>query len=360
MRGPSLILLALGFVVATVFFTGCKKGFADVDQKFTLDSFSDGRSLHGTKLDLGTVLAPIEIFFHDSLLFVTNYGPEKNISIYNQKNNHVYVGSIVPRGQGPDELQALYGMNFNPDGTFWTNDPMAGQVKRLEIHIGGDSVYARARSIVTLRWPVLNAFVLSNGTIGTTTQEIKPLKRFYVYDSLGNRKRETADYPSYGREIPPTALVEAFNGWVTVHPDKNRFLLAYELADLIEIYDEEFKLVRRVQGPHDFVPEFDLLPRGNSVAIRRRFDMTRFAYQGRSPANNKTIFLLYANGETVSKEDDQEKAAHFSKIVVVDWEGNPLSLYDLDHPVISICVDWKSHVIYGLDRMESEVYAFPF
>ncbi|HMR56159.1 MAG TPA: hypothetical protein PLM56_10320 [Cyclobacteriaceae bacterium] len=93
--------------------------------------------------------------------------------------------------------------------------------------------------------------------------------------------------------------------------------------------------------------------------MKRRFDLTKYAYQA-VVCTDSLIFLLYDNGETVSKDDDQDEAGHLSTIVAIDWNGQPLSLYELDHPVISICVDWHKRVIYGLDRIESEVYAFPF
>ena len=114
-----------------------------------------------------------------------------------------------------------------------------------------------------------------------------------------------------------------------------------------------------MQGPHIFLPEFELKLRGSHMAMARKFDKTKYAYQGIA-SNDSTIFLLYDNGETISREENQEAASHFKTIVAIDWEGNPLSIYQLDHAVISICVDWKNKIIYGLDRLESEVYSFPF
>ncbi len=359
MKKLPLLLFLYTFCFSIFFFAGCNKSFVDVDKKFALNSFKDHRLLQGSKLDLGTLLAPIQIFFHDSLMFIATQGLQHNVTVYNQSKEYRQVGSIIPIGAGPDELQSVVRMDFNSDGTFWAHDMIIPQLKKFKLVIDRDTIYATVTGGVPLRWPVMNSFLLEKGTIGTTTHEIKPLKRFYVYDSLGSRKDEAGDYPVYEREVPPTAIVEVFNGWVSVHPDKSKFVLAYEFTDLIEFYDSEFKLLKRVQGPHNFLPEFELKQRGNSVAMVRRFDLTRFAYQ-RAVSNDSLIFLLYANGETVSKEDDQEEAAHFNFIVAIDWEGNPLYLFELDHAVISIAVDWKKRIIYGLNRIESEVYAFPF
>ncbi|HRF33891.1 MAG TPA: BF3164 family lipoprotein [Cyclobacteriaceae bacterium] len=351
-------LLILSFFIFTYCLSGCDGGFTQVDQKFTRNSFIEQRTLSGTKLDLGTVLAPIQIFFYDSLLFISAEGLDKVVSVYNRNNNYKMIGGIISRGMGPDELTSVARMDFNPDKTFWAHDIVAGQLKKFELVITPDTSFVIANGHEQLRYPVMNAFLVKSGMIGTTTQDIMPLKRFYIYDSLGNRK-EAGDYPKYKREIPPTALVEVFNGWASLKPSKDRFVLGYEYTDLIEIYNGEFELIKRIQGPDNFLPEFDLKQRGNSIAMMRRYDKTKYAYQAVA-SSDSLIFLLYDNGETISKDEDQDEASQFKTIVVIDWEGRPLSLYQLDHSIISVCVDWHRRVIYGLDRIESEVYAFPF
>ncbi len=364
MKKLKLFLSVSSLIVVIISWIGCNGefkdyGFTEVDHKFNLRSFKDHKVLQGSKLDLGTVLAPLRIFHHDSLLFVTAEGVDKIISIYNQHKNFIIIGNIVQRGMGPDELLSVVRMDFNPDGTFWAHDIITGRLKKFQLEINNDTINTIVKNSVSLKWPVMNAFLLESNTIGTTTQEIRPFKRFHIYDSLGNRITEVGDYPIYERDIPPTAAVEVYNAWVGIHPDKSKFVLIHELTDLIEFYNSEFTLMKRVQGPHNFVPEFELQQRGNSMAMVRKFDLTKFAYQG-VVANDSLIFMLYANGETVSKEDDPEETAHFKFIIAIDWEGNPLYVFELDHAVISICVDWKNRIIYGLNRIESEVYAFSY
>lgn len=106
------------------------------------------------------------------------------------------------------------------------------------------------------------------------------------------------------------------------------------------------------------MPQFELKARGDATVMKRKADLSKFAYQGLT-SNNEVIFLLYANGKTVPLGAGDE-AFHYNTIVTIDWDGNPQTLYELDHKVISICVDWERHIIYGLDRIESEIYAFPF
>ncbi|HRE68857.1 MAG TPA: BF3164 family lipoprotein [Cyclobacteriaceae bacterium] len=350
-----IVILTAGLIKCT---PEPQSKFQDVNAVFTIESFKEQKKLFGSKIDLGTVLSPVFIFFHDSLLFVTTIGLERNIFIYNSNDNFSSVGSIISRGFGPDELLSVVRMDFNSNGTFWTHDAVSAKLKRFETKRMNDSLYAIAHETVSLNGPTPNAFLLGN-QIGVTTQEVVPLTRFYVYDMDGKRTKETGDYPSYERDIPATAKVEVYNAWAGIHPDRNQFILAYEYTDLLEFYNEDFELTKRIQGPHLFVPEFELKDRGGHQAMKRRFDLTKYAYQT-VVCSDSLIFLLYDNGETVSKDDNQDEAGHFSTLVAIDWNGQPLSVYELDHPVISICVDWHKRVIYGLDRIESEVYAFPF
>jgi hypothetical protein len=349
----------LSAMLLILLFAGCrKKGFIGVDEKFARNSIQEHRMLQGTKLDLGMLLSPIQLFFHDSLLFVTTTGLPLNVLVFDQKHNYKSLGSILPTGMGPDELLSVARMDFNADHSFWAHDVITGKLKKYQLQLQKDTIYTDTEFTVNLPLSI-NTFCLNNGIIGSTTRDIIPLTRFYVYDSLGNRIKETGDYPAYDREIPPTAMVEVYNGWVGLHPSKSKFVMVYEITDLIEFYDNTFQLLKRVQGPDDFLPEFKVKQRGLHPALVRKFDLTRFAYQAVVTGENM-IFLLYDNGETISRDDDPEEAAHFKTIVVIDWDGKPLALFELDHAVISIAVDWKMRIIFGLNRIESEVYAFPF
>jgi hypothetical protein len=354
------IWLMLSVLFVSSLIIGCrKKGFNGVHEKFGRNSIQEHKMLQGTRLDVGTLLSPIQLFFHDSLLFVTTQGLSQNVLVFNQNNGYKQMGSIISTGSGPDELISVTRMDFNADHSFWAHDIVTGQLKRFRLRVQRDTIFTDTEFSIALKFPSMNMFYLKNGIIGSTPPEIMPLKRFYVYDSLGNRIKEEGNYPDYDREIPPTAMVEVYNGWVGVHPSKSKFVLAYEFADLIEFYDSEFKLLKRVQGPDDFLPEFKLKQRGLHPSMVRKFDLTKFAYQG-VVAGEAMIFLLYDNGETVSKDDDPEEAAHFRTVIGINWDGKPLNLFELDHSVISIAVDWKKRIIYGLNRIESEIYAFPF
>lgn len=144
--------------------------------------------------------------------------------------------------------------------------------------------------------------------------------------------------------------VDVFSGQLISNPEKDKMVLAFEYTDLIELYDEKANLLKRIQDPHQFVPDFDIGDRSGTPYMKRVFNKTQHAYKSFA-ASEELIFLLYANGKIV-KPGEEEATIHHDKILAIDWECNPLAFYKYDHAVTSIAVDWEKRIIYGLDRIE--------
>lgn len=347
--------------IAFLLFTNCNsdtKQIHNVDSIFKIGSFKKNKKISGTKLDLGIVLSPIKLFHTDSLLLISSVGTNPLVNIYNQTQNYQKIGGMISYGLGPEEMTSVSEIQFINDSNFWAQDIQTSQMKRLILKITNDSVYTQNSGQVSLNGPSLEPFSIKNEKIISTTQEIVPFNRFYIYDIQNNTKKGFADYPSYDRKIPNSVAVEVFNAFATVHPDQNKFALAYEYTDLIELYNSEAELIKRIQGPHIFQPEFELKDRNGHFAMRRVYEKTKLAYIALD-SNKDEIFLLYGNGDT-RKKGEGEEGIHHNHIVTIDWEGNPLNYYELDHGVTTITVDFNKRIIYGLDRMESEVYAFEY
>ncbi len=313
-------------------------------------------TLKGKKIDLGLLLAPLKIFCYDSLLFVYHDLPDTLVSVYNLKD-FTMIGKIFSRGEGPEELLSVSRIDFDDKGIMVIHDILGGVVKRFKIISKNNLLQTKVIGQTRVTSAAVDAFIISNKII-CASREIDPLKRFYVYDTTGRRMSEMGDYPYYGRVIPATAAVEVFNAWAGVNSKRRGFVLAYEYTDLIEFYDENGFLLKRIHGPHVFYPEFELKIVGNYQFMRRRYNKTRYAWQGRPLTNNDSLCLLYAEGRTVSKDDLESD--HFKCVVFMDWEGKPLAYYRLDYPIISLAVNWRQRKILGLNRHDSEVYEFSF
>ncbi len=339
-----------------------KKGedkISDLSNSFDISSFSDKRNLSGKKLDLGLVFSPVSIFYQDSLLFISSINQDFNMPVFNSKENFKKLGEIISYGSGPDEMLSAADIDFVGPKEFWAHDVVSSNMKKFNLNILIDSISVNMNDFVIFGGPILSVSYLNNDRFFTTTQDINPPSRFYAYDLNGNRLNQYASsYPDYGQDLPITVKVDVFWAWPTVHPNREKFLIAYEYLDLLEIYDKDLRLQKRIHGPHQFLPDFDIKERGGYPYMQRIYERTKYAYVSLC-SNENMIFLLYGEGKTRSKEEG-EAAIHYNHIVSIDWEGKPLGYYELDHGVTSIAVDWKERVIFGLDRIESEVYAFKF
>ncbi len=348
-------------LLTLVFLTNCKpdeKRMNEVDETFSIDSFRNNSSLKGEKLDLGLVLSPVKLFFRDSLLFISSVGTDLNVSVFNSHDNYTKIGGIIPSGVGPNEMTSVIKIQFMNDSVFWAHDIQTFQLKNYTLHVGLDSIYAEHNELIALDAGSVLPLMLNNERLISTTREINPFNRFYEFDVIDKTKKGVGKYPGFSRDIPYTVAAEVYNAFSKIHPNHEKFVLAYEHTDLIEFYNSDVKLLKRFQGPHIFQPEFELNERNGHFAMRRVYEKTKWAYIA-VDANEDEIFLLYANGDT-RKKGEGEEGIHHNHIVTIDWEGNPLNYYELDHGVTTITVDFNKRIIYGLDRMESEVYAFEY
>lgn len=349
-------------ILICILFFSCSKNntespISELSKTIEKENFDSIDKLKGKKMDLGLLLSPVELFFHDSLLFVSQINQDFNLSVFTPSNSKK-VGEIVPNGMGPNELLSVADILFLPDNSIWLHDIVTSSLKNIEIELlKTDSISIQTNNFITPKLPVYTVGIIDD-KIFATTPDINPLSRFQVFNFNGEKIGYAGDYPNYGIPLDPTVLVEVFWPISTTHPHLKKNLLAYQYLDLIEIFGTEGELITRIHGPQQFLPEFETGIRGNYPNMIRKYNKTRYAFRSIS-SNEDLVFLLYDEGKTHSKEEG-EKAIHYSTIVSIDWEGNPKAYYELDHPVTSIAVDWNDHIIYGLDRIESEVYSFKF
>ncbi len=343
-----------------VFLIGCDSGlkYKNIDHTFTLNAISEVKALKADKLDLGLLLSPIQIFFHDSLLFVSAANQSYNVKVFDTNKDNEPIGEIFENGMGPSETLSVFNLIFLEDGTVWVHDVVSTFMKRFLFDIKNDAIIIEEIESMAFMNPILSSVYLRNDQFYTTTQAIVPFSRFLVYSQDGDEMSGVGNYPDYGIEMPPMVAVDVFSAQLISNPQMNKMALAYEYTDLIELYDVEGNLLKRIHGPHQFVPDFDIGDRSGTPYMKRVFNKTQHAYKSLA-ASEDLIFLLYANGKTV-KPGEGEASIHYDKILAIDWEGNPLAFYELDHAVTSIAVDWKKRIVYGLDRIESEVYTFHF
>jgi hypothetical protein len=297
--------------------------------------FGEKIKLPGEEFVFNCIWEPHRIKLLDSLFLLINANTDYHIQILNPKTLSE-VGQFISYGEGPNEMihpelvksfnsniwifdqpsQNLY--EFLPDSFFPDRQP--NPIRTIKLHEKSDNV----------------AVLSENQIISLTTSTGK--RRFNSFDINGNYQEIKGEYPVKGDS--EVNLMMSYTGDYTTN-FKNRILMTYYYTDLIEIYDFEGNLIKRIHGPDLFYPAFKEATDGKYRGVRSSAD-SKFAYISPICVNNE-VFILYSGKNY--RDPDAELC---NMIMVFDWEGNPLRQYELDKNVFTITADAENKIIYGL------------
>lgn len=144
-----------------------------------------------------------------------------------------------------------------------------------------------------------------------------------------------------------------FTATMAVKPDGSRWVVAHQLTDMLEIYDDSLKLVKRIQGPDGFFPQMEEV-NGHIRHNRKERNAYFFPF-----ATDTYIYVLY-DGRVYDVESPTRYLR--DKLFVLDWNGTPVKYYQLSEPVFHFAIDVRNGTLYGLsDLPEFHIvsYALP-
>lgn len=134
---------------------------------------------------------------------------------------------------------------------------------------------------------------------------------------------------------------EAYRHALCVKPDGSKILEYYLFLRRIRIYNNEGSLQNDVSI--DYEP-FEYVVHSS---------MCRYFYIGGAWATNQHIYLLCTD------RDMNASCPETCSLVVLDWEGNLLTRYRMDHYITSFIIDEKENVFYGCGPSNSHaVFTF--
>lgn len=170
--------------------------------------------------------------------------------------------------------------------------------------------------------------------------------RYMLLDKSGKVISYNFDYPSFSNdEIFTNAhKAMAFQGELTVRPDGKRFFSTCEDSEVFEIIEltQNNKLNKLFQFHGElgnFKPEGDGI-NSVSAAVSRNSKMKFID----SCCTQKYIYLLYSDRVI---GDNLYNAYLANKVLVFDWDGNPVKLLNLDTDVSNIAINEDDRYMYG-------------
>ncbi|MDR1369560.1 MAG: TolB-like 6-bladed beta-propeller domain-containing protein [Dysgonamonadaceae bacterium] len=336
------IAVALIFVIAIVVSscnTNDKRYFAGEDT-FKMEDLETFK-LEGVIMQFNdTIMHPVGIDVKDTLLFLKNRSTEYVYDIYNLNSNEK-LNECLTIGQGPDEF--IFPLIIqSPDANVRIYDKGKTILKEYVVSDLLDNHYPVSIKTIPLgNHSSDKAVVLSDGNILASINTL-PRGGFDLYDSNGIFLDSIGKFPEFtSKNLSDMEKIHSFrNGFTTNMTD--RIVTSYLYTDLIEVYDFKGNCIKRMHGPHQIELAMDLRSAGGGYTGAQTIKGKTYKCYSSPVYAGDEVFILYF-GELW--EDYQERDF---KIMVFDWDGNPLRMYELDTHLFTFTVDPEHRIIYGI------------
>lgn len=285
------------------------------------------------------IMNPNQLTVYDTLLITCNQNTSKLFHIFNLKTKKK-IGESISMGQGPMEMIQPYFIDNKDSIVIY--DMMTSVISRYSIGEFISNPTPNPTQQTKLSEHIFSKMAfLGKDVVGSPYSVESPL---YVFNHEGEKTGNFASYPVSNIDYSDVEIIEAYRSDIVANQDGN-LALFYNFTDLVEIYDGDGTLKKRMHGPERFFSHFKEYTDGVVITSMPVDDKYRAAFYNPVSVGNE-IFVLY-NGGYIRDKDFTMLA---KQIFVFDWNGNPQKIYSLSEGVLSIAVDEKSKKIYGISN----------
>ncbi|MDR1583520.1 MAG: TolB-like 6-bladed beta-propeller domain-containing protein [Prevotellaceae bacterium] len=296
------------------------------------------------------IMKPWLLQVYDTLLITCNLNTDKLFHVFDLKNRK-QIAQRISMGQGPAEMLNPF---FIPnDSVMMLFDLGKSIISKYNIRDFVDSSDPTPFEQIKLSEQIMGEMVLvEDGIIGSPYH---PKHAFYKFDKSGNEMRIFGERPVSEITYSNIEIVDAYRSVLTSN-SIDKVAVCYYWTDLIEIYDKDGKLKKRIHGPEHFYPYFKGYTDRGMIYTKTIPGKSRDAYY--SPVSvGGNIFVLF-NGKNPNEAGYNILA---KRIFVFDWDGTPRKIYELDKGISNMDVDEKNKKIYGInDDPEYQIIEFSY
>lgn len=308
---------------------------------FTINNFKDSQNLKGTALNFDSlIMRPSDIIVIDSLLITIEPSMEKLFHLFNLKDKK-QIGRRVNKGQGPKDMvwpkflgyedntikimdMATFTM-FEYKDTDLINDPDPDPYRRIKLE---NPIF-------------LDAEIINGHIIGYFDDNQYQLN---VFNLNGEEVNKIVHYPIASIPFSDMEKKEVFYMNFTTN-GVNKIAICYYMTDLIEIYNIDGSLQKRLYGPEQFISRFKEYRDGDVTGSSPVKGSNRDAFF--SPENAGDVFFVLYNGGSI---DNPGHSSACNQLFSFSWDGIPQKIYNLDDPILNFTVDQYNNKIYGISN----------
>lgn len=290
-------------------------------------------SLTGTTLYGGDALAmPTQIAVSGDRIGLVDGFAERPVHVLDAVGG--YVAGFGRAGEGPGEFEGARALEPAADGQgFWVFDAALSRLTLVEPD-RWHAVPASARVTIPIHGPALTMNLVRRPDEGFLAAGFFAEGRLGHFSADGEYEGASGALPTSDIEAPPQVLQHAYRGNLKADPTGRRFVLANRHAGFLEVYTAEGELMRRIDGPFPFEPEFQVKDGERGAALATGENL-RFGYVDVAVATDR-IYALFS-GRT--RAGHPENAVYANQVHVFDWSGALLSVLHLDADAMAIAAD---------------------
>lgn len=284
---------------------------------------------------------PFAIDCTDNYLIVMDRAPVLNrgsVQIFDL-NNFSYITSSGYSGSAPDEVRSPYYLSVLPyDGKKFCIFDIS--LRRLTIYSIRDKTI-KFEHTVTLKEGMPYAAIAVSDTEVVSLCYGLSTSRMALYNSDGKIKQTFGVLlPGWDKRVPISVHQNASKSYFKVKPDGKYLCVVAQYADVIDIYDNEGNLVKRIRGPLKINPIYKTGSVGDNPVMIIDEEKTKWCYLDVA-VTDKEIFVLFS-GDPFKTQNLGGKYIH-----VYGWDGKFIKAYSLDSKVVRIAVDNRGK-IFGI------------
>lgn len=325
------------------FIISCKhSSIANLD--FTETSFKDTFNiinrmvLQNDSLFIGN---PTWIRFHpDSFLIVQDMGTSKLIKIIDLKTRKIQ--EVIPQGRGPGEMIVAWGIQTLEKDLY----VFCGQLRKVIVLSPDENRKFQITKEISLDEKETTKFCPLTHNTMVCLSNFGDDNRLTFLDNNGKITKKYGNFPSVLNGENVKLDNNIFQSYIESAPNGDKFVLVCSRTDIIEIYDTEKGLIKRLHGPLGI--QLNIHNKDVGIGTMINFDPSYLTY-GRGDANENEFWVGYIgfNTKTIDKPSTSDVSP--KKIFCFDWFGNPIRKIDLEKPFIAFDVDWKGKYLYTLE-----------
>ncbi len=335
-------------------FVSCSSGNKyESAESFTFDSFSEVKHLKGRTLEFDSLtMRPKALQVCDSLLITIESRSEKLLHLFNL-NTMQKMGERIVRGQGPNDMLQPRFLDAE-DGVLRLIDMATSRVFHYDLASFVAKATPTPLQCIRLEKQVFIGAARAGGKL--MGYAYRPSHQLTVFNEAdGKLEKEMIGYPVSDISYTEQEKMDAYYMNFTTD-GQGRIALCYSVTDLIELYDTEGTLLKRLHGPDGFFARFKEVRKGEVITSAPDASLARDAYFSPCYADGK-LFVLY-DGEHVNAPDHDSNSGY---ILTFSWDGKPEAVYHLDDPVFTFTVDAGKRKIYGIsNRPEYHIVEYDY